>query len=106
VQIYGNDVLQLKIKEAKKETYILTDKILNDFSGDIIFKVISKNGRYQYLYSIDNGVSFFSFAETKSDLILCRGYTGAYLGIYASSNGQAKTEYADFDWVDYKGFSR
>lgn len=39
-------------------------------------------------------------------LSLCFGYTGADVGVYATSNGQATQEYADFDWVSYKGFPR
>jgi Beta xylosidase C-terminal Concanavalin A-like domain len=30
-------------------------------------------------------------------------FTGAYLGMYASSNGTASTASADFDWFEYVG---
>lgn len=30
------------------------------------------------------------------------GFVGAYLGMYASSNGQESSNYADFDWFEYK----
>jgi alpha-N-arabinofuranosidase len=43
---------------------------------------------------------------TKANLILSKKYTGAYLGVYASSNGRKTNEYADFYWVRYKGFER
>ncbi|MFN2286052.1 MAG: hypothetical protein ACK2UQ_16685, partial [Anaerolineae bacterium] len=29
------------------------------------------------------------------------GFVGAYLGMYASSNGQPSTSIADFDWFEY-----
>jgi alpha-N-arabinofuranosidase len=29
------------------------------------------------------------------------GFVGAYIGLYASSNGRASTNYASFDWFDY-----
>ncbi len=32
-------------------------------------------------------------------------FTGAYLGMYASSNGRASANFADFDWFDYSGAS-
>lgn len=31
------------------------------------------------------------------------GFTGTYLGMYASSNGQASENHADFDWFLYEG---
>ncbi len=30
------------------------------------------------------------------------GYTGTILGLYASSNGIDSSNYADFDWFEYK----
>jgi xylan 1,4-beta-xylosidase len=30
-------------------------------------------------------------------------FTGAYLGMYASSNGRASANFADFDWFEYSG---
>ena len=38
------------------------------------------------------------------ETLLSRGYTGAYLGLYATSNGKTTEAYADFDWVRYQGF--
>lgn len=32
------------------------------------------------------------------------GFTGTYMGMYASSNGNASSAYADFDWVHYFHF--
>jgi alpha-N-arabinofuranosidase len=29
------------------------------------------------------------------------GFIGAYIGLYASSNGQESTNQAAFDWFDY-----
>ena len=31
------------------------------------------------------------------------GFTGAYIGMYASSNGQPSSNAADFDWFEYLG---
>lgn len=97
-------ILKLVVHERKKEPEIVKSGILKDYHGDIIFKVIAKNEHYQYHYSVDGGQTFTSFAKTASNLILCHGYTGAYVGIYATSNGQPTLEFADFDWVDYKGY--
>jgi alpha-N-arabinofuranosidase len=32
------------------------------------------------------------------------GFVGAYIAMYASSNGQPSTNHADFDWFEYVGF--
>ena len=31
------------------------------------------------------------------------GFVGAYIGMYASSNGQPSVNTADFDWFEYVG---
>jgi alpha-N-arabinofuranosidase len=31
------------------------------------------------------------------------GFAGAYIGLYASSNGSSSSSYADFDWFEYRG---
>ena len=30
------------------------------------------------------------------------GFTGVYVGLYATGNGQASTTNADYDWFEYK----
>lgn len=97
-------ILKLVTKERNKAAEVAKSTALNDFKGQLIFKVISKNATYQYLYSLDGGQTFVPLAQTASNLILCHGYTGAYLGVYATSNGKATTNFADFDWVDYRGY--
>jgi alpha-N-arabinofuranosidase len=100
----GTSVLQLVVKGRKEELKTVKQKTLKEYDGEIIFKLVSKNNQYQYLYSLDGGTSFTHFAETSNDLVLCYGYIGTNLGIYATSNGKVSKEYADFDWVNYKGF--
>ena len=31
--------------------------------------------------------------------MLSKGYTGAYMGLYTTTNGRDVKEFADFDWV-------
>lgn len=100
----SSKVLQLIIKEREKEAVIAKTEVLKNYHGEIVFKVTSRNGKYNYSYSMDGEQSFLDFAETSSNLILCRGYTGAYCGLYVSSNGEETSSYADFDWISYKGF--
>lgn len=96
--------LKLAVKERKKELAIVKQVALPQYEGNIIFKVVSKNGKYQYNYSLDGGSTIIPFATTADNLLICRTYIGANLGFYASSNGTPTNEFADFDWVRYQGF--
>ena len=102
----GKATLKLSVKRRSQEPEIVKNKILTGYDGEIIFKLISKNGRYRYEYSTDSGENFNLFAETADNLVICRGYIGTNVGLYATSNGSATKEYADFDWVTYKGYQR
>ena len=98
--------LSLKLAEKNKNPTSLKKIRLNNYKDQIIFKVVSINDEYDFLYSLDNGNSFESYSKTKAEVVLDRNYTGAYLGMYATSNGRKSSDFADFDWVRYKGFSR
>ncbi len=56
---------------------------MNNYQGTIQFKVISKSDQYLYSYSSDQGATFIPFTETAANLLLCFGYTGADVGVYA-----------------------
>ena len=100
-------LLQLKIDEfSDVATYTKKETILEQYNGKINFKILGRAGSYTYLYSLDNGKTFMTFDKTASDLVQSRGYTGANLGVYATSNGNKSSAFADFDWVSYKGFPK
>jgi len=94
-----NIILKLVSKEQKKVPVVIQKTFLKSYNDSIIFKVFSKNQSYKYYYSLDNGTNFNFFAETSSGLLLSKGYTGAYMGIYSTSNGKNTEEYVDFDWI-------
>lgn len=101
----NNDiVLQLVVKGRNEESQTIKQQVLEEYKGNIILKLISKNKRYHYLYSLNGGASFETFQETSDELVLCYGYIGTNIGLYASSNGETTNEHADFDWINYKGF--
>ena len=102
----GKASLKLVVNEKRKEAETVKNEAISGYDGEIILKLISKNGRYRYEYSTDGGENFSLFAETADNIVLCYGYIGVNMGIYATSNGNATKEYADFDWVSYKGFTR
>jgi alpha-N-arabinofuranosidase len=94
-----NMILKLVSKEQKKVPLVIQQTFLKSYNDSIIFKVFSKDQSYKYYYSLDNSTNFNFFAETSSGLLLSKGYTGAYMGIYSTSNGKNTEEYVDFDWV-------
>ena len=95
-------VLKLVVKGRKEDLKIVKQEVLNNYQGNIIFKVASKDQQYQYSYSLDEGATFIPFNTTADNILICYGYIGTNIGIYATSNGQPSKEYADFDWVSYK----
>lgn len=72
----------------------------------MVFRVVSQNRQYRFDYSLDRGETFQPFTQTGASHLISRGYTGAYLGLHCSSNGRASQAYADFGWVEYKGYPR
>ncbi len=102
----GRPVLQLVLKDGSQAPLTIRRDTLPTYQDKIVLRITAGQGRYQYTYSLDEGVSFVPFAETADNLMLCRGYIGAQLGIYASANGLASTDVADFEEVWYQGFPR
>jgi alpha-N-arabinofuranosidase len=94
--------LVLKLAYPGKEVTELARQPLNNYTGEIIFRVTSDNSRYTYDYSLDHGGSWKTLTSSAADLILSQKYTGANLGLYASANGQRSTDVARFDWIKYQ----
>ncbi len=69
------------------------------YKEDLVLKILSIDEKYSYYYSIDDGNTFKLFSESAANLVLCKGYIGTNLGIYATSNGNNTKEYAEFNWV-------
>jgi len=102
VQQNGAPHLIMKYKSPSQKIKVLFNQKLNNYSDQIILSVTSQNNQYHYEYSLDDGKTFSTLGKTDSNLVLCKGYIGTFLGLYASSNGQQSTNYADFDWVSYQ----
>lgn len=98
--------LQLQLAERDESLSVLKNKRLSDYKGTIQLEVVSKNDRYVYRYSLDGGDSWLDFAESDANLLVSRGYTGAYFGLYSSSRGRQVNAHADFDWVRYQAHER
>lgn len=96
------DNISLELKHKNEiETNIASKKIDFNTKIPIKLKVESFNNIYNFYYATENQ-KFQFFAETPADHVLSNGYTGAHIGLYATSNGQISIGYADFDKVKYK----
>ena len=95
-------LLKLILKEHDNEPILIKDRILSSYNGSIIFRVVSDNAAYKFYYSLDDLNNFNLLSEIGSDKILSKGYTGAYYGLYSSTNRNDIEEYADYDWVILK----
>jgi xylan 1,4-beta-xylosidase len=102
----GKYLLRLKLAEPNKSPVILGEKILEKFAAEIVLKIESRDHKYHFIFSTDNGETFSTLTTTSSNYLLSKGYTGAYAGIYSTANGKQSKDYADFDWINYKGFQR
>tara|TARA_Y100000034_G_scaffold136654_1_gene214598 strand:+ start:174553 stop:176232 length:1680 start_codon:yes stop_codon:yes gene_type:complete len=105
IQKKNSNYLQLKLAEPNQKPVIVKQEKLPNYKGNIQFKLSSKNQSYLFSYSL-NGKEFTEFQKTKSNYILSKKYTGAYLGVYATGNGFKTKDFADFDNANYIGFER
>ncbi len=97
--------LQLHLANPNEEVKQLKKLELPYYEGTITLRVNSENHRYSFYYSL-NGIEFTLFETTEAHHILSKKYTGAYMGVYATSNGVNSKDFADFDWVKFHGFPK
>ena len=71
-----------------------------DYKGKIKLKISSEEDEYKFFYST-RGFRYHLFSKIKNDIVKSEGYTGAHIGLYATSNGDKSNDYADFDYIDY-----
>ena len=96
--------LEQKLKAKGENEATLKKVTLKKYNGNIIFKTVSQKDNYTFHYSLDNGANFTYFNSLDALKILDRNYTGALLGMFATSNGKISKDYADFDWILYKDY--
>ena len=95
----GKHYLQAYV--VKNGELISTKKeLLEQFKGQIKFKVIADKEAYK-LYFSTKGTHFNLFANLDGSSLKSNGYTGAHLGLYATSNGKKTKDSASFEYVNY-----
>ncbi|MDG0966992.1 MAG: glycoside hydrolase family 43 protein [Flavobacteriaceae bacterium] len=102
----SSDDIALELKLMNEiQTSIASKKIDYNSKQPIQLKVESFNNKYHFYYALENQ-KFQLLAEAAANHLLSHGYSGAHIGLYATSNGQMSTGYVDFDRVEYKSVKK
>ena len=72
--------------------------------GIVELRIQATSQAYTFSYAIDNRPPhhLISCSTRYLSSEVAGGFTGVYLAMYATGNGQAATIPADFDWFDYE----
>jgi alpha-N-arabinofuranosidase len=96
-------VIQL-IRRAHGVEEILTEQPVSP--GEIYLKIETHQQNYGF-YFASTPAEWRTIAENVDGRILSTpvagGFVGAYIAMYASSNGRVSANHADFDWFEYVG---
>ncbi len=105
----GQPVLQVIRREAGQEQ-ILAQAVVSGPEYHLKVEAIGQDYSFYYnerAQSPPELEAWQPLAERADGRILSTpvagGFTGAYIGLYASSHGQPSDNTADFDWFDYEG---
>lgn len=72
--------------------------------GPVDLRVTGKKSTFTFSYA--QGDDAYTDIETVDSKFLATEtvgfFTGVYVGLYASGNGEVSQAYADYDWFEYK----
>jgi len=98
-------VLRLIKRAHGKEETLVEQPVV---PGQCSIKVIARGQDYNFYFS--NNGQWQTLAENVDGRILSTpvagGFVGAYIALYASSNGQPSTNHVDFDWFEYMSLDK
>lgn len=106
----GTWVLGLTVAERGQEARCVAEARLRfgEYRGRLRFSVAADSKGYTFMYSLSDGQSMVELGQSNPDVLVSKGYTGAYLGVYCTSNGvqHEHPAFADFDWVRHNASRR
>ncbi len=103
ILLNGKQIVRLTRRE-KGIDKILAEKEVGQ--KRIILKASAKGQDYSFYFGSDKNKLQALYENSDGRILsktLANGFTGAYIGMYASSNGEKSTNVADFDYFEYKG---
>jgi alpha-N-arabinofuranosidase len=76
--------------------------------GDLILRISATDREYKFWIQPEGAQPELLGTATTRDVSneAVGGFTGVYIGMYASGNGKANTHPADFDWFDFEEDSK
>jgi xylan 1,4-beta-xylosidase len=77
-------------------------------AGDLILSIAARPLEYEFFYQTPDGSPMSLGTAKAQDLSSEKigGFTGAFIGMYATGNGKPSTQPAEFDWFDYTAQER
>lgn len=72
--------------------------------GPVEMRVKGSKSKFTFSYR-QEGDGFINIEKADAKFLASEtvgGYTGVYVGLYATGNGQVSDAYADYDWFEYK----
>ena len=97
--------IQINLSKPNEAPTIIKKDLIKDINSNMVLKIESKNQQYSFHYK-QKSENFIDFHKMKSYHILSKGYTGAYLGVYITSNGIPSNDFMDVDFVKHKSYQR
>lgn len=92
------------IKHIEKQIPLSNGPVELKITGSVIRTGYSLSNFYTFSYRQANG-SFEDVAKAEGKYLSSEtagGFTGVYLGMFATGNGQTSSTHADFDWFEYQ----
>jgi alpha-N-arabinofuranosidase len=101
----GETVIRL-VKRSQGEEEVLAERPV---SAERLYLKVEAIGQEYSFYYATTVEAWGPLLENADGRILSTdvagGFVGAYIGMYASSNGQPSENVADFDWFEYVGLA-
>ncbi|MGK7395876.1 MAG: glycoside hydrolase family 43 protein [Candidatus Cyclobacteriaceae bacterium M3_2C_046] len=95
-------VLRLKYKVGEMDHLAKSVKIP---AGPLRLKIEGTPTHYRFSYALPQQNTFLALGEMNTRYVsseVAGGFTGVYLGLYATGNGQQSINPSDFDWFTYQ----
>jgi alpha-N-arabinofuranosidase len=103
----GTEPIVRLVKRAQGVEQLLAEASIGE--GEIYLKVEAHEQDYHFYFANQPG-EWRVLAEHVDGRILSTpvagGFVGAYIAMYASSNGEPSANHADFDWFEYIGLDQ
>ena len=114
--VRGNDAnhFDLYLTTSERKRVVVLRKYLQDKvtevnqvdapDGDVILRISATDIEYKFWVQGEGEPATLVGTASPKDISTEKisGFTGAYVGMYASGNGSVNTNPADFDWFDYE----